>query len=300
MSKFFDRFYFFSKLSTSLILFFLLVLLGYFFSKIYLEEYSFFEENNLNIIDNQIIKLENLVVKNSQEIRSIQKLINENNEKLDNISSSISSFEDNFFNESLNIQIEKLINENKILENKTDLISSKLQNLNNLNTGQEKNDRLFILDNYLNLILLKLENGIDFDQEIDFLLNFDLNESKIIYIEKLLLMTKENFVSLSDLKKDFELASSNYLNNYYLEKSNNTFLKYFLDFVSLKPNANKNINDKNIMILNSAKTNLEKGNLEGSLKDISAIENKDFIFGKWIENIKLHIEFKNLIDKIKN
>ena len=68
----------------------------------------------------------------------------------------------------------------------------------------------------------------------------------------------------------------------------------------MKPNANKNINDKNIMILNSAKTNLEKGNLEGSLKDISAIENKDFIFGKWIENIKLHIEFKNLIDKIKN
>ena len=76
MSKFLNRFYFFSKFSTSLILLIILVFLVYLFAKAYLGNINVKNSNNEseNLL-NQIINLSNIVEQNSVKIDVVNKFI---------------------------------------------------------------------------------------------------------------------------------------------------------------------------------------------------------------------------------
>ena len=76
MKNLLKRFYFFSKLSTSLILLILLVFISYLFVKAYLDQNKIKSDNQINnIFNDQLDDLSNTVKQNSDNLNTIKNLV---------------------------------------------------------------------------------------------------------------------------------------------------------------------------------------------------------------------------------
>ena len=154
------------------------------------------------------------------------------------------------------------------------------------------------LNNYIYLIKLKLDSGLDYIEEVKLLQGLPLNLEQISYIDKLSILTNTKFFGLTRLNNNFDLLSAKYLNAYYLNKNNNNFIKYFLNFVTIQPNISEIFKDKNIQSLSLAKQRLLENNLEKSIYQLTLINGHDIFFESWIEQAKHYIEVNNILDKI--
>ena len=76
MNNFVNRFYFFSKLTTSFILFLLLILLSYLFVKAYLKEKDL-NSNNIEFskLSDKISNLTNIIDQNSNNLNDVRSFV---------------------------------------------------------------------------------------------------------------------------------------------------------------------------------------------------------------------------------
>ena len=56
--------------------------------------------------------------------------------------------------------------------------------------------------------------------------------------------------------------------------------------------------NEELNILLRAKKNLEIGNIQQSLEQILLIDENDIFFTKWIEQVKIYLEFKSVIERV--
>ena len=299
MNNFVSRFYFFSKLTTSLILLLLLMFLSYLFVKAYLKEKS---PNSNNIIigelSYQISNLANLVEQNSKNLNNLNNFVQDNKQSVKDIIFSLETLNNNKNNNDLPIQIDKLFEENNKLKNELYNISLIINNLENYKKITKQSNKLHApIQSIVKLIRLKLDNGSNFNKEVELLRDLDLNAEYISNVEKLSIYSTNNFPGIYKLKTNFDKISSQYLHDYYLKKNNTHFIKYFINFVSIQPSLNDDIEDENVLLLSLAKQNFLDKNLNKTIKNLKTLNDEESFFSTWIEQVKYYEQVTNLLNK---
>lgn len=292
MKKTLEYFYIFSKLSTSFILLLCILILGYFF----------------------YMSFKNQEKTNNDQAEVINKL-NYNSDKITNLSKKI-EMTDTFIYE-----IKKTTKNNTNIKNSKEIISlnKKIEELNlklkNLTVNLEEiqtqkkpypnNIKVDVPDKILNknktelakLVILKFENNLDFTDEINILQNLN-DQSKQNIFEKINLISLNKFRGNSFIKnifiQEFDLFLKENLNN----KLSNFFPKSLMKIISIKPSKINIINNNDIKILNEVTNHLDQKNYKISYQKIINIINYEKYFTETINQIKIFIEFEELINKV--
>ena len=118
-------------------------------------------------------------------------------------------------------------------------MKEKLQNIssNNLKNSNEKiiqDEKLHAsINSIIKLIRLKLNNGSNFNEEVEWLIDLELNEKHSLNLEKLSIHATKNFTGINKLERNLDQISSKYLNDYYIKKNNFRFIKYCVSNIAL-------------------------------------------------------------------
>ena len=297
MSNLLKRFYLFSKLTTSLVLFIIVIFLGYLFVKAYLDENN--KSNVFSDLKNELYILSNSVEENSDNLKVMSDIIANNNEFFKDITTVINDLKQKKSNEELITLINKINDENVILKNEISNLSLKIDSFNNQGSATiKKNNDDLSINNLIKLIKLKLESGIKIKDEIQLLQDLNYNEEKISYLEKLVILSDKNFIGLNKLNEDFDKITPIYLKEYLLKKNKNIFVKYLSNVVSLQPNFKGDIQDETIKLFVEIKEKLVAKDIAGALNNLLLINDSKIYFNQWIQEAEYFIEFENILNKL--
>ena len=284
--------YIFSKLSTSFILLFLLLVLGYFF-------YVSFK--NQEISTNDQLELINKLNKSIQKLSQLSEKIEITENSLDKIKISIQNIKNSNQAEEvifLNKKIEEfdlsLKNITVNLEEiKTTNISESKETLSNNNSSPiiNKNKKQII-----RLIIYKFENNIDFNEDLDILQSLNNNKNQHIF-EKINLIRLKKFRGNKFLKDIFSKELDIYLKEKFNENSSNIIPKFLMRLILVEPSKKISIKNTETLVLKEINILLQEKNYEMFYKKITTIDNYEMDFIETINQIQIANNFKELINK---
>ena len=285
-SRFFNNFYFITKLATTLVLFSAVLFLGYLLVKSYKANN---EESYTIIIDKKITELSHSIDNYSQKLISI-------NQKISNNEQSLSLINKEFNSNFLDVKFDELLKENQNLQ-------EQITNLSNLVNLSENNNYYYNKDkdtnstvsNLINLIELKYENGSNINAELLLLQNQIADDSKKAYFEKLLILSDQKFIGIVNLQNQFEKLVKEYLNDYYKKKNNSIFINYLINFFNIEPNYNSNFKNETLKRFSIIKNKLYEKDIKSSLEYLSLIDDSDVYFKRWIKEATNYIDFNENI-----
>ncbi len=286
MKNILSKFYLFSKLSLSLSLLFILILLGYLFYRSY---------SSLSVSENdealQNNSLENSINLNSSRIEKIELLLGENNLKLNNIFDVLDKKSENTDSSSVLKEIQKdFINIKKELKN----IQIELQN-NKITKEQlpKSNIDKINITNIAELIKLKFENGKDYSTELELFSNILGNEDLHI-AEKLYIINNNRFLGLESLISNFKKETNDYISSNFIKK--NKIIETILPYIEIQPSKSKKLSDSRLIVIGNILIQLEKKKYLEAAKSIKSIDENNNFFNSTIQQLSIAIEFKNTLE----
>jgi len=222
---------------------------------------------------------------------------------INNNSQSLAEINKNVTNSDSNSQIQKLQMENNELLKEIKIIKSQIKNILNVNNdviNNTKDENDFSSKNIKelkDLIILKYENGEIVSNEIIRLESL-ANDTPALIFEKLFLLEEKNFFGKEKLIKEFDLSVQKYVEKKFMEENNNSIIKFFLKYISIKPNDLDLYDSEDLNILLRAKNHLNSEEYLQSLNQVLSIKSSQEYFEKWISQINLYIDFKKNIKKV--
>jgi hypothetical protein len=292
MKKTLNYLYIFSKLSTSFILLFILLIFGYFF-------YISFKTQETS--NNDQLELINKLNQNVENLSKLSKKIEFTESSLDELKISIQNITKSDRSKevvSLNKKIEELDLELKNIL--VDLQEIKISNNSQLNKDPPNNILIPVIDKnkkeIINLINYKFENNLDFTEELNILQNFDDNKNLHIY-EKISLIRLKNFRGNEFLKDTYSQELDLYLKKKFNKNSLNIISKSLMSFIEIEPSKTNVIKNSETIVLKEISTLLEEKNYKTSYSKIIMIENYETYFKETINQIQIANDFKKLINK---
>ena len=290
-NSFFNNFYLLTKLTTTFILFFAVLFLGYLLVKSYKVNN---EESYIITIDDKINALSQSIENYSQKLISI-------NQKVSNNDKSLSLLNETLDNNFVDAKFDELLKKNQNLQKQiTNLSNSIHSSENRIIKYNENKDVDNTVSNLINLITLKYENGSNINAELLLLQNQIHDDSKKAYLEKLFILSDQKFIGIVNLQNQFEKLMREYLNDYYKKKNNNLFINYLINFFYIEPNYNSNFKDETLKRFSIIKNKLYEKDIKSSLKYLSLIDDNDIYFNSWIEEAKNYIDFNENIRFFNN
>ena len=291
MSKIMQCFYIFSKLTTSLVLLFIIIIMGYALLKSYKKVDSLSKglEFSLKPMNDSISNNIGNYLSLEEKLNNTETKVNEIKMILDK---EISSKNENTYKE----EIKDLLKLNTLLQSQINEISSNLtkyQNNKNVNLLKENNTHTLSLKE---LIIMKYKNGDNIKDELIYLENS--LEDKSISFEKLYAIEFKKFYGLNNLYKEFNLSSKNYVNNKFSNKNRNSILSFLFKFISIRPNNIDIYDNEELNTLTQSKKFIEKGDIDNALKKILIINSEKIFFSKWIIQAEIYLEFITAIEKV--
>jgi hypothetical protein len=291
MKKILDYLYLFSKLSTSFILLFLLIMFGYFF---------YISFKNQEISNNDQSKLINKLNQNVENLSKLSKKIEITESSLDQLETSIQNITNPDQSKeilSLNKKIEELdLGIKNIL---VDLQEIKTLNISESNKDPSNNILIPVIDKnkkeIINLINYKFENNLDFTEELDILQNFSDSNNQHIY-EKINLIRLKNFRGNKFLKDIYSQELDIYLKEKFNQNSFNIISKSLMSFVLIEPSKTNDIKNNENLLLKEISTLLEEKNYKISYTKIITLNNYETYFKETINQIQIANDFKKLIN----
>jgi hypothetical protein len=281
-NSFFSNFYLLTKLTTTLILFFAVLFLGYLLVKSYKVNN---EESYIITIDDKINALSQSIDNYSQKLISI-------NQKVSSNEKSLTLLNETLDNNLVDAKFDELLKKNQSLQgqitNLGNLINSSENRIIKYNENKGVNSTV---SNLINLIELKYENGSNINAELLLLQNQIHDDSKNAYLEKLFILSDQKFIGMVNLQNQFERLMREYLNDYYKKKNNNLFINYLINFFYIEPNHNSNLKNETLKRFSVIKNKLYEKDIKSSLEYLSLIDDSDIYFNSWIEEAKNYIEF---------
>ena len=285
-NSFFNNFYLLTKLTTTLILFFAVLFLGYLLVKSYKAND---EESYMITIDDKINALSKSIENYSQKLISI-------NQKVSNNKKSLSLLNETLDNNFVDAKFDELLRKNQNLQEQiTNLSNSIHSSENRIIKYNENKDVDNTVSNLINLITLKYENGSNINAELLLLQNQIHDDSKKAYLEKLFILSDQKFIGIVNLQNQFERLMREYLNDYYKKKNNNLFINYLINFFYIEPNYNSNFKNETLKRFSIIKNKLYEKDIKSSLEYLSLIDDSDIYFNRWIEEAKNYIDFNENI-----
>ena len=286
INSFFNNFYLLSKLTTTLILFFTVLFLGYLLVKSYKANN---EESYIITIDDKINALSQSIENYSQQLISI-------NQKASNNEKSLSLLNATLNNNFTDAKFDKLLKKNQNLQEQiTNLGNSISTSENRIIKYNENKGVNNTVSNLINLIELKYENGSNINAELLLLQNQIHDDSKKAYLEKLFILSDQKFIGMVNLQSQFEKFMREYLNDYYKKKNNNFVVNYLINFFYIEPNHNSNFKNETLKRFSIIKNKLYEKDIKSSLEYLSLIDDSDIYFNSWIEEAKNYIDFNENI-----
>ena len=285
-NSFFNNFYLLTKLTTTLILFFAVLFLGYLLVKSYKVNN---EESYLITIDDKINALSQSIENYSQKLISINQKVSDNKKSL----SLLNETSDNNF---LDAKFDKLLKKNQNLQKQiTNLGNSISSSENRILKYNENKGVNNTVSNLIDLIELKYENGSNINTELLLLQNQVHDDSKKAYLEKLFILSDQKFIGIVNLQNQFEKLMRKYLKDYYKKKNGNLFINYLINFFYIEPNYNSNFKNETLKRFSMTRNKLYEKDIKSSLQYLSLIDDSDIYFDSWIEEAKNYIDFNENI-----
>ena len=295
MKKIFENIYLFSKLTTSLVLFSVLIILGYFFytsyqnqDKVYLEKKSQenkFEEK-INNNSAQIQTISKNFVKNQVLLSQIEKLLKNNPLKNDN------SFT---INEELKIVLEEIQKNINILSKEIQFIKVEIGSFDDFKITKENNTSILhkkSINDLISLILIKYENNLDFENELNSLEKIIL-PNKDIFIEKIRVIAKKPYKGQYFLEDQFQFEMENYIKNKIEKNNSNFFYKIILPYIKIEPSQYNKIKSNDSLLLINIKKLIKEKQIDRSIEKLKLINEYENYFFNTMEQSKIYIEFYN-------
>ena len=292
MTKITEYFYIFSKLTTSLVLFLIIIVMGYAFFK----SYQGIDDNNVNL-ENKISSLSSDVMLNYNNFEKIVKKINDTDKSIDAIKKTLLQKDTDTKNANYKEDIENLIKLNEELQKQVDKLTLNLKNINNEVNTDSRSIESRQIPTLIKLIFIKYENGESVRNEI-LLLEDLLQPNKEEIFEKISLLELKKFYGFKNLEKIFDDSAREFVKTKFAKNNQNYVINFLLKFVSIQPSNLTIYENEDLNILMRAKKNLEIGNIQQSLDQIFLIKENDMFFTEWAEQVKIYLEFKSLIEKV--
>jgi hypothetical protein len=266
--------------------------MGYAFFK----SYQGIDDNNVNL-ENKISSLSSDVMLNYNNFEKIVKKINDTDKSIDAIKKTLLQKDTDTKNANYKEDIENLIKLNEELQKKVDKLTLNLKNIDNeVNTDSHSIESRQI-PTLIKLIFIKYENGENVRNEI-LLLEDLLKPNKEEIFEKISLLELKKFYGFKNLEKIFDDLAREFVKTKFAKNNQNYVINFLLKFVSIQPSNLTIYENEDLNILMRAKKNLEIGNIQQSLDQIFLIKENDMFFTEWIEQVKIYLEFKSLIEKV--
>ncbi len=292
MTKITEYFYIFSKLTTSLVLFLIIIVMGYAFFK----SYQGIDDNNVNL-ENKISSLSSDIMINYNNFEKIVKKINDTDKSIDEIKKILLQKDTDTKNANYKEDIENLIKLNEELQKQVDKLTLNLKNINNEVNNDSRSIESRQIPTLIKLIFIKYENGESVRNEI-LLLEDLLQPNKEEIFEKISLLELKKFYGFKNLEKIFDDSARGFVKTKFAKNNQNYVINFLLKFVSIQPSNLTMYENEDLNILMRAKKNLEIGNIQQSLDQILLIKENDMFFIEWVEQVKIYLEFKSLIEKV--
>jgi hypothetical protein len=292
MTKITEYFYIFSKLTTSLVLFLIIIVMGYAFFK----SYQGIDDNNVNL-ENKISSLSSDVMLNYNNFEKIVKKINDTDKSIDEIKKILLQKDTDTKNANYKEDIENLIKLNEELQKQVDKLTLNLKNIDNEVNTDSRSIESRQIPTLIKLIFIKYENGESVRNEI-LLLEDLLQPNKEEIFEKISLLELKKFYGFKNLEKIFDDLAREFVKTKFAKNNQNYVINFLLKFVSIQPSNLTIYENEDLNILMRAKKNLEIRNIQQSLDQILLIKENDMFFTEWVEQVKIYLEFKSLIEKV--
>jgi hypothetical protein len=292
MKKIFNYLYIFSKLSTSFILLFILLIFGYFF---------YISFKNQEISNNDQSELINKLNQNVENLSKLSKKIEITENSLDQLKNSIQNI-------SKSDQSTEIVSLNKKIEELDSGLKNILDDLQEIKkfniseSSKTKSNNILIPDidknksEIIKLINYKFENNLDFTEELDILQNLDDSNNQHIY-EKINLIRLKNFRGNEFLKDIYTKELDLYLKEKLNKNSLNIISKSLMSFVKIEPSKKNNIMNNETLLLKEISNLLEEKNYKISYTKIITLNNYEKYFKETINQIQIANDFKKLINK---
>ena len=285
-NSFFNNFYLLTKLTTTFILFFAVLFLGYLLVKSYKVNN---EESYIITIDDKINALSQTIENYSQQLISI-------NQKSSNNEKSLSLLNETLDSNFVDAKFDELLKKNQNLQEQITNLANSINSFENTTVNYNENKGLNnTVSNLINLIELKYENGSNINAELLLLQNQIHDDSKKAYLEKLFILSDQKFIGIVNLQNQFERLMREYLNDYYKKKNNNLFINYLINFFYIEPNYNSNFKNETLKRFSIIKNKLYEKDIKSSLEYLSLIDDSDIYFNRWIEEAKNYVDFNESI-----
>ena len=292
MKKILDYLYIFSKLSTSFILLFILLIFGYFF---YI---SFKNQETSNNDQSELINKLNQHVENlsklSKKIEITENSLDQLKTSIQNITNSDQSIEVVSLNkkiEELDLGLKNILVDLQEIKTLNNSESDKALSNNILTPVIDKNKKEII-----KLINYKFENNLDFTEDLDILQNFDDSNKQHIY-EKINLIRLKNFRGHEFLKDIYSHELNIYLKEKFNKNSLNIISKSLMSFVAIEPSKTNNIKNNETLFLKKISALIEEKNYKTSYTRIITLDSYETYFKETINQIQIANDFKKLINK---
>ena len=292
MQKFFKNFYVFSKYTVSFILLICLIFSLYLLFQSYKKQ-QYLTKNSLDL--ENIIKED--VNENYKSIRQVFSEVELTKNSLSKIEDSIKSLKSQNKNEEINLLIKNI----ESLSNKLDLLSSEVQGIKNTRDDKFRNTDLKIDNNkkeILDLILIKYQNYLNVDNELNFLETI-IDSSKKKHVEKIRILKIEPFLGFDSLEKKFDEEINIFLKNKINTNSKNYFLSSILPYINVSPSSENRIDDRMIILLNKIKIEISNKNIYEAYKNLNYLDESKIYFNSSIEQIKNYLDFKKEIISLR-
>lgn len=294
MKKTLEYLYIFSKFSTSLILLISILVLVYFFYISFKNQEKstndqteiFYEKLNQNSEEiNKVLKKVEITDSALIEIKKILQATSEDNNLTQINDLNLKIIELNSKLENISIDLKEIKTSNNTLQNKEFLVK------NNQSSILEKNR-----SQIAKLAIFKFENNLDFAEELNILQN--LNETNKNYIfEKINLINLENYRGNLFLQNTFSKESGIFLKN-KINQNNNIITNSLMGFILVEPSKKNNIKNNEINNLNEIIYLLEQKEYISSYEKITIINDYKNYFSKTINQLKIAMEFMQLMERI--
>jgi len=291
MSKITQYFYIFSKLTTSVVLVFIVFIMGY----VLLKSYKSID-NSKNDLEFNFKSLSNTVTKNNNDYLNLEKRINNTEIKINEFIKMLESKNILSVNNQYKEDIKNLLNLNNELQEQVNQIVINLNYIKGEKNPPLKKEQNNQIESTINLILIKYKNGESVKSELNYLEALLKNESN--NFEKLFTIEFKKYYGLNNLYNEFNLSSKEYVTTKFINESKNSLLSFLFKFISIKPNDLEIYNNNELNILAQAKKFIELENIEGALIKILIIDKEKKFFIRWIEQSEIYLEFTNELDKV--
>ena len=288
MKNILQNFYIFSKLSLSISLLIILIIVGYLFYR----SYSSLSLKNIEEANNSKDLINSIDI-NSSRIEKLEALLNESNLKLNKISETL---EKNNEKENTNLFLKEIQNEFKKIKTELKKLQNDFQQTETAkdHSTQTKQNNINV-KNTAQLIKLKFESGQDYSSELELL--SELIGSKFIHIiEKLYLINNNRFIGIDFLYSNFKKETDIYISTNLIQS--NKLIETMLPYINIEPSKTKKLSDKRLIVINNISTQLENKKYLEAIASIKLLDENYKFFNSTIEQLTIAVDFTKTLEDI--